>query len=1090
MKTTKRFLAVLLAAMLLFSALPMTAFAVETEVAATGAYSVSTGDELFKMLSADNVDADEAVIINVTADISYYVTTPGDSSDNSYLRYACTIGQGKKVLNLNGHQLHFYNDYSVIVNHTGASVDDIEGLNRQCLFEIPLGAELTVNGDSGSASGLIQYHGKLLDKCDAVDQRDIFDINGGCLTINSGQYLAGGEVTSYTWQDSIEILPGITDYYDVTGWYVVGGTAIRGIAGELTVNGGYFQGRGFASYNTRYRNCALLIANMRSVVINDGHFVGSTKADVIHNGAGFDYKKYKLKGGTFELDLNDTYLNTVYHSFLYSNSFPGAQHMFIPNPSNYTLIKRADYGLDGIKTREVTYEELDEDPLALYEERPKYIYVSPRSGLFSLSGETTQPTQEVEFYYGGKKYKVSEDDVTWNKISPLKLTIDPDSLYYSADNYGSRQTVSATFDLLEYYSEGHQPEIATEQDITFTLGSDGLYTADLNSISSTVKSKMLEDHTYVFKFSINEYWNGERAVKHTGYFYVDTTKKIGGLYFKINAPEYGKKVSEEVTNYFSDECDVTLSWLYQSDGSSSWLTLNAGQAFQYGNKYRAVFMVTAKEGYTIDDDVKVMVNGEQIDSGLVYGTGLMTNAEYDLHVDPIEEIEIINVPKPESGQTPVYSANVPDGVTYSPSGHYFIDPQMSMTWYDEDGFSMDKTDTFKGGKQYTLKMQVWSYDGYVFSSDPAAYVNGFKAKVTETWTDFTGVGHARVEYTFTCPKTVTGIDGITVHVPVPTPGEELGYTAEVPAKANYAVEDFSSGDTWKNGVKWVDENGDDLPIGTVVEAGKKYKVWVSVEVNDPDQYYFADADMISARVNGAEATVYDYDEHNYGVMFTFEVPEASAKQTIDSVNVTVSAPEAGEKLSYTASVPDGKGYEVEDYDGEGTWLDGVCWQKPDGAAFEVADYAVAEAGEEYVASVSVILSDESAYEFADSLTVTINGEAAEYYFYGSNNVVIYRAFTAQGGSAEPTQPGETPTEPVVPVGKVLLGDADGDGEVTILDATIIQRKLVDLPVTKYVEAASDADQDYEVSILDATAIQRHLVSLSSNENIGKYISLK
>ena len=70
----------------------------------------------------------------------------------------------------------------------------------------------------------------------------------------------------------------------------------------------------------------------------------------------------------------------------------------------------------------------------------------------------------------------------------------------------------------------------------------------------------------------------------------------------------------------------------------------------------------------------------------------------------------------------------------------------------------------------------------------------------------------------------------------------------------------------------------------------------------------------------------------------------------------------------------------------------------------------------------------------------------------------------------------------------LLGDVDGDGEVSILDATAIQRHLVDLPVDSFVEEAADADGDGEISILDATAIQRWLVSLPSNENIGKPIA--
>ena len=69
--------------------------------------------------------------------------------------------------------------------------------------------------------------------------------------------------------------------------------------------------------------------------------------------------------------------------------------------------------------------------------------------------------------------------------------------------------------------------------------------------------------------------------------------------------------------------------------------------------------------------------------------------------------------------------------------------------------------------------------------------------------------------------------------------------------------------------------------------------------------------------------------------------------------------------------------------------------------------------------------------------------------------------------------------------ETILGDTDGDGDVTILDATAVQRTLADLPTQSYNEKAADADEDGEVTILDATSIQRYLADLSTNPNIGK-----
>ncbi len=96
--------------------------------------------------------------------------------------------------------------------------------------------------------------------------------------------------------------------------------------------------------------------------------------------------------------------------------------------------------------------------------------------------------------------------------------------------------------------------------------------------------------------------------------------------------------------------------------------------------------------------------------------------------------------------------------------------------------------------------------------------------------------------------------------------------------------------------------------------------------------------------------------------------------------------------------------------------------------------------------------------------------------------------------AKPTQP---PTEPPTdPEPECIRGDADGDGNVTIMDATRIQRWLASLsdmnggvftgtPLTAAEKKAADADGDNSVTIMDATAIQRFKADLPTNESIGK-----
>ena len=72
-------------------------------------------------------------------------------------------------------------------------------------------------------------------------------------------------------------------------------------------------------------------------------------------------------------------------------------------------------------------------------------------------------------------------------------------------------------------------------------------------------------------------------------------------------------------------------------------------------------------------------------------------------------------------------------------------------------------------------------------------------------------------------------------------------------------------------------------------------------------------------------------------------------------------------------------------------------------------------------------------------------------------------------------------------GGTLCGDADGDDFVTILDATVIQRKLANFEVGDYNATAADADGDGTVTILDATAIQRKLADYHDGHLIGEPI---
>ena len=102
--------------------------------------------------------------------------------------------------------------------------------------------------------------------------------------------------------------------------------------------------------------------------------------------------------------------------------------------------------------------------------------------------------------------------------------------------------------------------------------------------------------------------------------------------------------------------------------------------------------------------------------------------------------------------------------------------------------------------------------------------------------------------------------------------------------------------------------------------------------------------------------------------------------------------------------------------------------------------------------------------------------ATGFYEAGVSNVV----YLYEEEATPPTQPTQPTVQPPTsaPGSGKLMGDADDDDEVTVLDATRIQRVLADLEQKgQYYNIVGDVDQDGDVTILDATAIQRWLADL-------------
>ena len=100
--------------------------------------------------------------------------------------------------------------------------------------------------------------------------------------------------------------------------------------------------------------------------------------------------------------------------------------------------------------------------------------------------------------------------------------------------------------------------------------------------------------------------------------------------------------------------------------------------------------------------------------------------------------------------------------------------------------------------------------------------------------------------------------------------------------------------------------------------------------------------------------------------------------------------------------------------------------------------------------------------------VIVPGNATGNYKAGVTNV-IYLYGKAQSGE------------------KVLIGDVDGDGSISVQDTTLIQKHLVNLTKLEgSALAAADVDGDGSISVQDATCIQKYLVKISGSGKAGQY----
>lgn len=99
-------------------------------------------------------------------------------------------------------------------------------------------------------------------------------------------------------------------------------------------------------------------------------------------------------------------------------------------------------------------------------------------------------------------------------------------------------------------------------------------------------------------------------------------------------------------------------------------------------------------------------------------------------------------------------------------------------------------------------------------------------------------------------------------------------------------------------------------------------------------------------------------------------------------------------------------------------------------------------------------------------------------------VEIEATDVTKGSAAEPTTKPVPPTQPTTaqpttePSGNAVYGEVNGDGDITIVDATLVQKHVVQLEtLSADKQILADVNGDNTISVVDATLIQKYIVNL-------------
>ena len=503
-------------------------------------------------------------------------------------------------------------------------------------------------------------------------------------------------------------------------------------------------------------------------------------------------------------------------------------------------------------------------------------------------------------------------------------------------------------------------------------------------------------------------------------------------------------ISAEPTLY-----DAVEVYWYEYDSDWEWTSdLDSNSKFRAGYYYVVYIKLKAFSNKNFQSSTTATINGKEANKTTPELKDMTIYTSF-MCPEAVSTIDL-TVVKPTEGKTPTFAKVNTTQYESKNSEPKLSNQSNGVVWTNEKtGVNLSSSNAFKRDGVYSVTYTLYAKDGYAFPKNVKASVNGSAATI---------VGNESLIYVTLSGlvPAITGEDITSVDLSVVKP--IIGKTPTF-AKVNTDKYESKNNDpklsNQSNGVVWTNEKtGINLSVSNPFKADGVYTV--SYTLYAKDGYKFAN--NVTATINGQKATV-----SGGGTIITVTLSglvPASNKTQLSSINISVPAPEDGNKPSFDKI--DGTGY-YSDNSGNpvAIYKNGIAWYKNAYSYIGAGTTETFKAGSTY--TLKVVLLAKDGYEFANGVTVKINGKTATVETFEDGSIRAEVNLTAPEKATDP--------DPAF-----VKGDVNGNGRVDANDYALAKRHcLKTYTLSDEMLMRADLNGNGKLETSEYAMIKRHVL---------------